>query len=92
MWGNLPDGFPQVGFAAEAECVGKEREGAEEFPAGAVFVAGGVDGRVGEVSEERVFVGAAQAVNEFQVGAALTVEVVVEGAEGERIHDRADPQ
>ena len=57
-----------------------------------MFVTGRVDGFVGEVAEEGVFVGAAQAVDEFQVGAALTVEVVVEGAEGERIHDRADPQ
>ena len=57
-----------------------------------MLVAGGVDGRVGEISEEGVFVGAAQTVDEFQVGPALTVEVVVEGAEGEWIHDRADPQ
>jgi hypothetical protein len=57
-----------------------------------VLVAGGVDGRVGEVSEESVFVVDKDALGVDQVGAARAVDVLIEGAEGERIHDRADPQ
>ena len=57
-----------------------------------MLVAGGVDGRVGEVSEESVFVVDKDALGVDQVGAARAVDVLIEGAEGERIHDRADPQ
>jgi hypothetical protein len=55
--------FNQVGLAGEPEAVGIEWQRAEEFPAGAVLVAGVIHGLVGEIAEERVLVGATHAVH-----------------------------
>lgn len=48
--------FDEVGFADEAEAIGPEGEGAEEFPAGAVFEAWEVGVLVGELAEEGEFI------------------------------------
>jgi hypothetical protein len=51
-----------------------------------VLVAGGVDGFVGEIAEERVLVVDEDALGVDEVGAARAVEEVVEGAERKGIH------
>lgn len=80
--GRVAADLDEIGFAGEAESVGVKREGAEEFPTGAVFVAGSVDGLVGEVAEGGVLVVHEDALGVDEVGSPLTVELVVEGAEG----------
>lgn len=81
-----PADFHEVSFAGEPERIGEERKRAEQLPAGALLVARRVDVRVGEIAEEGVLVGAAETLDEFQRGATLAVEVVVEGGERERVH------
>ena len=81
--GGIAADLDEVGFTGEAERGGEHGQGAEEFPAGAVFVAWGVDGGVGEVAEDGVLVVDEDALDVDEVGAPLAVELVVEGAEGD---------
>lgn len=75
----------EICLAGKSKFVGEEREGAEESPAGALFVAWEINILVREIADDRVLVGSTETLDELERGAALAVEVVVEGAEGERV-------
>jgi hypothetical protein len=77
--------FDDVGLAGEAEPIGPQGEGAEEFPAGAVFEAGQVGVFVVELAEEGVFVVFKDALYVYQSSTARAVKKLVESGEGERI-------